>query len=81
MKTTELRNKIIQLLKTDNASYLKEVLDFAKNKRIETADPFLNLPSEIQELLQESIEQADRGKVTPHAEVMAEVRKKYNLPK
>ena len=76
MGTAELRDKIIQLLNTDNMSYLKAVFDFAKNKRIETGDPFLELPTEIQELLQESIKQADRGEVTPHAEVMAEVRKK-----
>ncbi len=81
MGTAELRDKIIQLLNTDNLSYLEDVFDFAKNKRIETDDPFLELPTEIQELLQESIEQADRGEVTPHAEVMAEVRKKYNLAK
>ena len=81
MGTSELRAKIIQLLNTDNVSYLEDVFDFAKNKRIETDDPFLELPTEIQELLQESIEQADRGEVTPHTEIMAEVRKKYNLAK
>jgi len=81
MGTAELRNKIIQLLNTDNVSYLEDVFDFAKNKRIQTGDPFLELPTEIQELLQESMEQAERGEVTPHAEVMAEVRKKYNLAK
>jgi len=81
MGTSELRDKIIQLLNTDNVSYLEDVFDFAKNKRIETGDPFLELPTEIQELLQESIEQVDRGEVTPHTEIMAEVRKKYNLAK
>ena len=81
MGTAELRDKIIQLLNTDNMSYLEAIFDFAKNKRKETGDPFLELPTEIQELLQESIKQADRGEVTPHAEVMAEVRKKYNLAK
>lgn len=81
MGTSELRDKIIQLLDTDNVSYLEDVFDFAKNKRIETGDSFLELPTEIQELLHESIAQAARGEVTPHAEVMAEVRKKYNLAK
>ncbi len=64
-----------------NQSAFEDVFDFAKNKRIQTGDPFLELPTEIQELLQESMEQAERGEVTPHAEVMAEVRKKYNLAK
>ncbi|MDB9837168.1 hypothetical protein OAC51_09775 [Flavobacteriaceae bacterium] len=81
MGTAELRDKIIQLLNTDNVSYLEDVFDFAKNKRIQIGDPFLELPTEIQGLLQESMEQAERGEVTPHAEVMAEVRKKYNLAK
>ena len=81
MGTSELRDKIIQLLDTDNVSYLEDVFDFVKNKRIETGDSFLELPTEIQELLQESIAQAARGEVTPDAEVMAEVRKKYNLAK
>ncbi|MDA0779232.1 MAG: hypothetical protein O2961_00650 [Bacteroidetes bacterium] len=61
MGTAELRDKIIQLLDTDNVSYLEDVFDFAKNKRIETGDSFLELPTEIQELLHESIEQVARG--------------------
>ena len=81
MGTAELKNKIIELLDTDNLRYLEDVFDFAKNKKVETNDPLLELPPEIQELLNESLKQADRGEVTPHAEVMAAVRKKYNLSK
>lgn len=80
MGAVELRNKIIQLLNTDNISYLKDIFEFAERKKEET-DPFLALPLEVQELLQESIKQAERGEVTTHEEVMAEVRKKYNLTK
>ena len=33
MGTAELRDKIIQLLNTDNMSYLEAIFDFAKNKK------------------------------------------------
>lgn len=81
MRTSEIRSKIIALLDTDNLSYLKDVFDFAKNKKGEINDPFLDLPTEIQELLDESSQQADRGEVSTHEKVMAEVRKKYTLSK
>ena len=81
MRTSEIRSKIIALLDTDNLSYLKDVFDFAKNKKGEINDPFLDLPTEIQELLDESSQQADRGEVCTHEKVMAEVRKKYTLSK
>ncbi|KAB8151590.1 hypothetical protein EZY14_018015 [Kordia sp. TARA_039_SRF] len=38
MSALELRNKIIQLLSTDNESYLQTVLEFAKRKKSETSD-------------------------------------------
>lgn len=79
MGAIEIRNKIIQLLNTDNVNYLKDIFDFAEKKKQQEVDPFLELPTEVQELLNESIKQADRGEVTPHAEVTAEVRNKYNL--
>ena len=58
---------------------MKDIFDFAEKKKIDTTDPFLELPTQVQELLNESIKQADRGELTPHAQVMTEVRKKYNL--
>ncbi|PQJ80306.1 hypothetical protein [Polaribacter porphyrae] len=79
MGAIELRNKIIQLINTDNVNYLKDIFEFAEKKKVNSTDPFLKLPKEVQELLNESIKQADRGEVTPHSEIMAEVRNKYNL--
>ena len=81
MGAVELRNKIIQLLNTDNISYLTDIFEFAEKKKTEETDSFLELPATIQELLHQSTEQADRGELTPHSEVMSEVRKKYNLSK
>ncbi|CAA0234384.1 conserved hypothetical protein [Tenacibaculum maritimum] len=79
MGAIELRNKIIQLLNTDNIGYLKDIFEFAEKRKQDKTDPFKVLPIEIRELLNESIKQADRGEVTSHTDVMAEVRKKYNL--
>ena len=45
------------------------------------SDSFLELPNEIQEILLESSDQADRGELTPHAQVMEEVRERYNISK
>ncbi len=81
MGVIELRNKIIQLLNTDNEGYLKEVFDFAEKSKLQHTDSFEKLPTPIQELLLESAEQADGGKLTSHDQVMEEVRKKYNLTK
>jgi hypothetical protein len=81
MGAVELRNKIIKLLNTDNIDYLKDIFEFAKKSKIEATDPFLELPNEIQELLLESQAQADRGEVTSNDEVMAEARKRFNIPK
>lgn len=33
MGAIELRNKIIQLINTDNVNYLKDIFDFAENKK------------------------------------------------
>lgn len=81
MSAIELRNKIIALLNTDNVRYLKEILEFAKKNQTQAPDSIEDLPTPIQELLTESINQADRGELTSHDVVMEEARKKYNLTK
>ncbi len=81
MGAIELRDKIMQLLNTDNVSYLKEVFDFAQKNRLQHSESFQELPTPIQELLTESAAQADRGELIPHDKVMEDVRKKYNLTK
>jgi hypothetical protein len=81
MGVIELRDKIIELLNTDNISYLEDVFKFAEKKKSASSDSFLELPNEIQEILLESSDQADRGELTPHAQVMEEVRERYNISK
>lgn len=81
MGTIELKNKVVDIINSSDERFLRMVNALHKSYYQETTDLFEELPLEIQELLMESIAQTDRGEVTPHAEVMAEVRKKYNLVK
>lgn len=81
MGAIEVKNKIMQLLNTDNLSYLEEVFDLAKKIKLQHTDSFQELPIPIQELLLESSAQADRGELTSHDQVMEEVQKRYNLIK
>jgi len=62
-------DKILRIVKAVFESYQKE----------EEIDFFDELPKEIQELLMESRLQAKQGKLTPHKEVMAKYRAKYNV--
>jgi len=82
MGSVELRNKIIQLINTDNVNYLRDVFEFAEQKKqVKNSDPFLELPPQIQELITESLKQSERGETKSHADVMAEARKRFNLSK
>ena len=80
MSTAELRNKweksislvddkFLQMIDALYETYIKE----------EEADFFDELPKEIQELLMERREDIKNGKFSTHEEVMAEVRKRYNI--
>jgi hypothetical protein len=80
MGAIELRNKIIKLLNTDNVDYLKDIFEFAKKSKSEQQDAFLELPNEIQDILLASKAQSDQGEVTSNIDVLAESRKRYNIP-
>ena len=64
-------DKVLRIVKAVFESYQKEEEDI---------DSYDELPQAVKDILEESIAQADRGEVTPRIEVMAEVRKKYNVP-
>lgn len=78
MSTVELRNRIMQLISTDNLDYLKTIYDFAKRTKSEI-DPFEELPSTVQEVLLQSLENSDNDEVRPHNEVMSEIKAKFNI--
>ena len=71
----------MKLTDTNNENYLKEVLAFAENKQAQHSKSIEELPTPIQELLNESIQQADDEKLISHNEVVKEVEERYNLRK
>ncbi len=80
MASVELRNKIISIVNSSDDMFLRMVNALYKSySKEEPVDFFDELPTEIQEILMESRAQAKRGETRPHAEVMAEYRKKYGI--
>lgn len=80
METVALRNKIIQLIKTSDERFLRMIdqLYTSYQKSENSSDFYEALPSEIQELLTESRQQASEGMTRSHENVIAEFREKYN---
>jgi len=80
MGTIELRNIIDGYVKKADDKVLRIVKAvFESYQKDEEIDSTNGIPQAIQDLLDESITQADNVEVTPHSEVMAEFRKKYNV--
>ena len=79
MSTVELRKEVINSLANVDERFLRMVRSLLKSYKEEEIDSFEDLPTEIQELIMQSREQVRQGNVRPHAEVMADFRKKYNV--
>ena len=79
MSTVELRKEVINSLANVDERFLRMVRSLLNSYREKEVASFEDLPTEIQELIMQSREQARQGKVRPHAEVMADFRKKYNV--
>jgi predicted transcriptional regulator len=82
MKTTmNLRAKKIELvqliLNTDKPSVLAKVEAVFKKEK--DTDWWNEISEAERTAIEESLDEADRGKLIPHEEVMKEVRAKYNL--
>ena len=62
-------------------SYLYDMnSDKMENSLDEVFDIIWNeLPSELKQALKISIAQSERGEVSPHNEVMADIKKRYNI--
>ena len=75
--TVESRiEKISDLMKTD--SRLLNLIEALVSAYESADDPYFELPEELKQKLQQSIEQVESGEVTPHQTVLAEARTKYN---
>lgn len=79
MTALDLRNKWIESIGKVDERFLRMVDALYESYVKDEADFFDELPTEIQELIDEGLEEAKLGKVRPHSEVMAEYRQKYNI--
>ena len=78
MTTAQRISKIQALLSTD-LNLLERIEEVVKNYRAKSNDPYSELPKVAQQILNESIEDAEAGKVRLHKDVMADVKEKYNI--
>lgn len=66
-------------MNTADDNILLKVKALFESHKNEDDDFYNGLPKEVQDLLMESREQAKLGKTTPHKEITAKYRKKYNV--
>ncbi len=84
MKTAEIKADLHNLIeKTEDINILKalKVLlkkQFASDKS-EQKDFWDELPETVKEEIEESINEADKGSVYTHEEIMQEMKEKYNI--
>ncbi|WP_299212975.1 hypothetical protein [uncultured Dokdonia sp.] len=79
MGTAELKDIVKQYVNIADDKILRIVKAvFESYQKDEEIDFFDELPEAIQDLLVESRLQAKQGKLTPHKDVMAKYRTKYN---
>ncbi|WP_026452719.1 hypothetical protein [Aequorivita capsosiphonis] len=81
METRELKEALKKKIDNANDDVLLEILNLFNNEENEVDNWDKNASPALKEALQKSIEQAERGEVIPHEEVMREIRAKYELRK
>ncbi len=80
MSTAELRNKWKKSINLVDDKFLRMIDSLYETYIKENEKDFFDeLPKEVKELLTISRKQVKQGKVTPHKEVMAKYRQKYNV--
>lgn len=81
MKVMNLQAKKLELvqmiLNTNRPSLLDKVSKLLSQER--DVDWWDELPLSVQQSIDESIKQADRGEIVSHEEIMKEVKLKYGL--
>ncbi len=81
MNLMDLQAKKLELvqmiLNTDRPKLLEKVSQLLKQEK--ETDWWDELPVSVQQAIDAGIGEADRGEVTPHEDVMKEVRQKYGL--
>jgi len=70
--------ELVQLiLNIDQPNLLDKISQLLKQEK--EADWWDEIPESVQESIQISLEQADRGETIPHEEAMKEIKAKYGL--
>lgn len=65
------------ILNTDRPNLLEKVSQILKQEK--EADWWDELPLSVQQAIEVGSKEADRGEISPHEEVMKEVRLKYGI--
>ncbi|MBK5213888.1 MAG: hypothetical protein JJE55_09550 [Flavobacteriaceae bacterium] len=79
METRELKETLKKKIDNANDDVLLEILNIFNNEEIEGGDWYKNASPALKDALQKSIEQAERGEVIPHEEVMRKIKAKYGF--
>ena len=79
MGAEELRNKLIKVIHKADEPYLNALYKFVERKGLPNENPYQDLQETAQQLIAQSLKESELGLLTPHEEVMAHFRKKYNL--
>jgi predicted transcriptional regulator len=80
MSTAELKYNLVKLIESINDSQTLQAIYTLLSKKAETETDFWNeLSNEEKAGIEEGLAQIDRGETIPHEEVMAEIKRKYNL--
>ena len=79
MDALELRNKWIESIANVDDRFLRMVDALYESYKEEDCDPYDALPEEAKQLIELGLKDAEEGRLTPHEEVMAKFREKYNI--
>ena len=79
METQEIKARLIKKIEMADENELKQLESIFNSLEKEEEDWFNELPIPIQELLKESIKQADEGKTFSHEEVREMTRERYGF--
>ena len=79
MSSAELKSELHKLIvETEDINLLNQIKSFIKSLRSsKSSDWWDEIPTEVQQAIDKSVEQADKGEVISHEEVTNELKKEY----
>lgn len=79
MNTVELKSDLHRLIDKINDATILNAVKVLLSKGATETDWWDEIGEEEKQAIEKGLAEADRGEVTPHEEVMKEVKAKYNL--